>query len=260
MLEFFETWNRSIAEAMRLLRQPDFPRAVEAALAALVEHDIVMVFAYAGAERPVCLHHNMAPDRAATVIRDYVRGPYLLDPFYGAAAGPERCGVLRLRDLAPDLFYNSEYFKRHYVRTRIRDEVGFLVRPAAGTGVVLSITRPMDRPAFSARDMQAIRAAEPVLRTLAEAHWQDWRPGPAERPPAPAGKPIDLALDRMAGGLLTPREIEITAMVLRGHSSGSIAAILGISEGTVKIHRKNIYHKLAVASQADLFSRFIQHL
>ena len=36
--------------------------------------------------------------------------------------------------------------------------------------------------------------------------------------------------------------------------------ILAISPGTVRIHRKNIYAKLGINSQGELFSRFIESL
>nr|WP_254454761.1 helix-turn-helix transcriptional regulator [Acetobacter estunensis] len=56
---------------------------------------------------------------------------------------------------------------------------------------------------------------------------------------------------------LSPREQDVVALLLRGHSSLSAAKNLGIAEGTVKIHRKNIYAKLGISSQSMLFSRFI---
>lgn len=55
-------------------------------------------------------------------------------------------------------------------------------------------------------------------------------------------------------------EIEITSLILRGHSSAAIADALNIAEGAVKIHRKNIHQKLRISSQAELFSLFLFHL
>jgi DNA-binding CsgD family transcriptional regulator len=48
--------------------------------------------------------------------------------------------------------------------------------------------------------------------------------------------------------------------VLRGHSSEAIGDALGIASGTVKIHRKNIYAKLGIGSQAELISMFLASL
>lgn len=257
----FAAWNSAIADAIEALGKSDFPRRIEAALRTIVDFDILMVFAYAGAAKPVCCHHNIDQQRAATVIDAYSRGPYLLDPFFGAATDPKVTGVRRLRDMAPDQFYSSEYFRQHYGLTGIRDEVGIVCRPLNWTGLVISFTRPVTAPAFGRRDLTAIREAEPLIRTLAERHWGHESPAPA---PAETGKmsrnPINDSLNRMTDGILTPREIEITALILRGHSNVSISHRLGITEGTVKIHRKNIYQKLDVSSQSELFAMFIMQL
>jgi DNA-binding CsgD family transcriptional regulator len=59
---------------------------------------------------------------------------------------------------------------------------------------------------------------------------------------------------------LTAREREITQLIVIGHSSSSIALNLNISVPTVKTHRRNIYRKLQISSQAELFSLFLLHL
>jgi DNA-binding CsgD family transcriptional regulator len=47
---------------------------------------------------------------------------------------------------------------------------------------------------------------------------------------------------------------------LRGNSSKAIAKRLSISQETVKVHRRNLYAKLGVSSQSELFSLFLQRL
>ena len=51
---------------------------------------------------------------------------------------------------------------------------------------------------------------------------------------------------------LTPREHEVMTCVISGMLNKQIAAELGISEETVKIHRGRVMHKLAVVSVAEL--------
>jgi DNA-binding CsgD family transcriptional regulator len=46
-------------------------------------------------------------------------------------------------------------------------------------------------------------------------------------------------------------------MVLQGHSVKSTAQELGISPETVRMHRKNLYLKLDINSQSELFAQFI---
>lgn len=53
-----------------------------------------------------------------------------------------------------------------------------------------------------------------------------------------------------AASTLTAREQEVLAAVARGERSKEIAALLGISERTVKAHLASIYNKLGVDSRA----------
>jgi DNA-binding NarL/FixJ family response regulator len=45
-----------------------------------------------------------------------------------------------------------------------------------------------------------------------------------------------------------------------GHSTKSIARELGIAPGTVMVHKRNLFSKLGITSQYELFSRFIDAL
>jgi FixJ family two-component response regulator len=51
---------------------------------------------------------------------------------------------------------------------------------------------------------------------------------------------------------LTPREREVMMLVVRGHPNKRIAAEIGISEGTVKLHRGQVMRKMKVRSVAEL--------
>ncbi|GLQ57077.1 response regulator transcription factor [Devosia nitrariae] len=51
---------------------------------------------------------------------------------------------------------------------------------------------------------------------------------------------------------LTPREREVLPLVVSGLLNKQAAAELGISEVTLQIHRRNVMHKMAAASLADL--------
>jgi DNA-binding CsgD family transcriptional regulator len=50
----------------------------------------------------------------------------------------------------------------------------------------------------------------------------------------------------------------VATLILKGHSSASVSTVAGITVGTVKIHRKNIYRKLSISSQSELLSNFLR--
>ena len=54
---------------------------------------------------------------------------------------------------------------------------------------------------------------------------------------------------------LTPRELELAGLVVSGLRNRDVAARLGISEGTTKLHLYNVYKKLGVANRVELVHR-----
>lgn len=61
-------------------------------------------------------------------------------------------------------------------------------------------------------------------------------------------------LDKLA--LLTPRELEIFKLLLKGHTLKEIASILNIGYFTVNDHYKKIYEKLGVKRRAELLIKY----
>jgi DNA-binding CsgD family transcriptional regulator len=66
--------------------------------------------------------------------------------------------------------------------------------------------------------------------------------------------------DRFGESVLTERERQISQLLLRGHSSKSIARVLDIAPGTVMVHKRNLFAKLNISSQYELFSLLIDAL
>ena len=87
--------------------------------------------------------------RACCFVSLYQAGPFLLDPFYHAAREPKP-GVWRMRELAPDRFFSSEYFRSYYTQTGLAEEIGFFIALEDGITVVLSLMRGENRACFPA--------------------------------------------------------------------------------------------------------------
>jgi DNA-binding CsgD family transcriptional regulator len=59
---------------------------------------------------------------------------------------------------------------------------------------------------------------------------------------------------------LTPREVDVLCYVLGGQLNREIAAELGITERTIKVHRGRVMEKLGVQSTAQLFPMVLRYL
>jgi DNA-binding NarL/FixJ family response regulator len=57
---------------------------------------------------------------------------------------------------------------------------------------------------------------------------------------------------------LTERETQILRMVVEGMSNKAIASRLGLGEGTIKSHLRNIYRKLQVRTRAEAAAQAVQ--
>lgn len=254
-------WFASLGELLANVGSDDFPALFAQAIGRLLPFDYTVTFAYSGPGKPVCLHHNFAPKQFDIHVREYEIGPYLLDPFYKASANGIRSGVHKLADLAPDQFYKSEYYKSYYVQTGPVDEIAFFAPGKEGWTVVTSLMRAPTQPNFSTHDLRTLEIIEPLTRRICELHWRTEERlktvGHSDDDKEVLSRTVQQALEERGMPQLTPRELQVVGLVLEGHSSESIANILGISSGTVRIHRKNIYAKLRISSQRELFAIFI---
>jgi two-component system NarL family response regulator len=57
--------------------------------------------------------------------------------------------------------------------------------------------------------------------------------------------------ERLPGPELSAREAEILRLISNGHTNKQIAARLGISEGTVRVHASNVFAKLGCSDRAQ---------
>lgn len=226
------------------------PERLAALIRSVAPYDFTVMFAYRGFARPIPLHHDFPPERGDLHVADYIVGPYLLDPFFLASLAPARVGLWRMSDVAPDRFFQGEYYVSYYKRTGLAEEIAYLVEPTEGVVVVVSLMRLEKR--FSAPELRRLAALRPVVEAACRRQWAGLRPT------APtAGRETMVEMCRRLGdGALTEREGEVAALTLQGHSATAIGKALGITAGTARIHRQNIYAKLRIGSQSALFDAF----
>ncbi|MBU6424764.1 MAG: helix-turn-helix transcriptional regulator [Rhodospirillales bacterium] len=68
---------------------------------------------------------------------------------------------------------------------------------------------------------------------------------------------LEAQLRHYANPPLTDREVQVAMLMLAGDSTKAIAIRLSISPETVKVHRRNLYEKLGVSSQVEIFTIFM---
>lgn len=233
-------------------------------MSALVRFDYVVVFAYRGKERPIDLYSTFDREEHVVFVTLYQAGPYLLDPFYHTAR-ERREGVFRMRELAPDRFFSSEYYRTYYVQTGLAEEIGFFVPVDGDITVVLSLMRQEKTGAFPPAEFATLKKVEPLVASMVKHYWAGLAPRfnaqHAARGKSRRKSEIIPRADTVWHDLnLTGRETAIVELVLQGHSSESIGLKLNISTGTVKVHRRNVYRKLGISSQTQLLSLYLKNL
>lgn len=253
---------RLLGELIAELGQDGFPAQIAAWVRSIAPFDYMVVFSYRGSAQPIDLFDDFPADKRQVFVTDYQEGPYMLDPFYLAAVRPVEPGLYRMRDLAPDRFYQGEYFRSYYVRTGLSEEIGYFVDLPDSTMAVVSLMRATRT--FTLREFRSLSAVFPILAAAVRRHWPDLSRRFGGARDSAESNAFDTRVERsfhtFGGGVLTRREREIAEYTLKGHSAEAIGRLLGISPGTVRIHRRNIYAKLRISSQGELFSAFIRTL
>jgi len=236
-----------------------FTANLSTALKDIAPFDFMVVFGYLGSRKPLDLYDDFTPAKRKVHVEDYQEGPYLLDPYYNATTIPIESGLYRLSDLAPDRFYQGEYFRNYYSQTGLAEEVAYFINLPDSANVIVSLMRT--KKVFSAREMRELGKYQPVALSACQKHWPDlalnFRDPDDKVLVEGRARSLEFALHEFGKGLLTPREREVVEFTLKGHSAAAVGKILEISPGTVRIHRRNIYNKLRISSQGELFSGFI---
>ena len=236
------------------------PRAALSFIAALLPFSSSLTTVLRPDARPILLHDDISPERRELVVDSYLRGAYLLDPFHEFVCARPGTRVLRLKDIAPDHFRKTEFFRSYYAHARLADEVGIIVERRDGSHIFVSLGLALGTGTFSRRGQERLAFFLPVIAALLLKNWDadsSDDSGSAVATPAGTHPALHDLLVMDEFERLTTREREVVRLMLLGHSSKSIARCLDIAVGTVKNHRKNIYRKLAIRSQSALFARFL---
>jgi hypothetical protein len=165
----FRGWHNASARVLTALGTPEFASTITTAIHTIVPYEFTVIFAYYCDSKPIDIYDDFPALKRKVMVEEYQEGPYLLDPFYLQATQPSVPGLVRLRDLAPDRFYQAEYFRNYYVRTGLAEEIGFVIDVGEDVTVVISAMR--EHKVFSAREFRDLEEVFPFVHAAAIKQW-----------------------------------------------------------------------------------------
>ncbi|MHC8395825.1 helix-turn-helix transcriptional regulator [Pseudomonas sp. LB3P93] len=256
-------WHGDMRQAFAHIDEPDALHFLASAFGHLVSIESVMISLEHKDRPPQLLYQRGIPEKyRESIIDRYFSGGYLLDPFCLAVEQGLAEGFYHLEDIAPDNFFDSEYYKTYYLKAGSSEDSFYIVDTGNDTKVSVSLFQGFGGEGLRVEQLNLLRAVEPLVREFIS---EFGRLG-LQHSTANQGVRDDLrqrvqsAFEHFGCDLLTEREREVAHMVLRGHSVKSTASQMSISPETVRMHRKNLYLKLNIGSQSELFALFIEWL
>lgn len=259
------TTTQALTDTIEALHGPAFPATLVRLIQQRVAFDCALLLGVG--KRPVYLYDNLSHQRDLLFDR-YLAGHFGQDPFMQALAHGLGAGVWTLAEVSRGPL-DPDYRQRFYEATGWQEEVGLVMPITPHFTLMLFLGRIARRRALSPGERARLEEIFPLLHALCRQHWrheptllaQSAARGDGARPDgASLRQAIDEGMESLGAELLTRRERQVAALLLQGQDVETIAATLGIGSGTVKNHRKHLYGKLRIGSQAELFGYFLNHL
>lgn len=250
-------FHQRLGHLLELTESEGFWPAFAAFLRESVGFESWVVLIFRKTHSPLLVQEGDTDDIEDELFGNYLRTFFTDDPFYRFAMGPFSSGVYRLDEVAYPQFRLSTYFHDYFRHNVVGDEIQLLTSFKEGNESrgVLSLSLG-SRQRFSARDYGLLAIISPwvlpLLRLATRYTLGDIRM-PADQS---TRSNIEKKLRELVEPRLTEREIQTAQLLLSGQSTKGIAAHMGISPETAKVHRRNLYEKLGITSQAEIFARF----
>lgn len=259
------------ARALDCYDRPEAPYALLKAMNRVVPFQIAMSVVYRRDANPIYVCDTFQEGQAKRALERYITSTYVLNPVYNAYLCGLKSGVMRIKELVPDAYFDSSVYKNLEIHMHDDEELGYRTPgwPAGMEELIVAIATPegalaefsLSRLASSGGYSDAciadLRRVEPLIGAIFRRYWQHASRGRTEEP---GGVSLNKLFGEFGKDMLSPREREVAQLILKGHSSESISGNLAISIATVKTHRQNLYAKLGVSTQQELFSTFLQSM
>ncbi|MDM7484618.1 MAG: helix-turn-helix transcriptional regulator [Vibrio metschnikovii] len=252
---------QTLGEVIAALKTPQFTAQFIQLLKRFVTFDCAVILGYRQHKHPIYLYDSL-PSQRQLLFQHYLTHSYRYDPFYVAIAEQHKTGILQRSEFKPVNQLQENYHTDFYQKTGWQDEVCIAVDLEDNRWIVIYLGMLQTDQPISQQQINGLKQRFPVLQALCRQHWGSQALFLAENSQSEHDLRhwVAAAIADFATDCLTPREQQITTLLVQGLDSQEIAAQLSISHGTVKNHRKRIYQQLQISSLSELFQLFLNHL
>ena len=249
----FALWNERVGQMIEAIGSDKLISYLVEALQSIIPNAFILIFSIPRDQQPECLFDNYPKHISKINTSAWVSGAYLLDPFYIKCFDGSPEGLYKMTDLVPEGFLASEYYQLYYALTQCTDEVCFIAHTQKDLRFSLSVARIKGYESFAPYELKQLQALSAIVLSILNKHFITTEITESDTK-TKLHKQLQIGLKEFVASILTALEQDMVQLILLGHSSKTIAKELNISFDTVKMHRKNAYTKLNIASQAELFS------
>tara|TARA_E500000178_G_scaffold283020_1_gene283748 strand:- start:10225 stop:11016 length:792 start_codon:yes stop_codon:yes gene_type:complete len=237
--------------------EPIFFQQVFAAIESQVPVAFPQAWLYHRDLPPKLLDHKIPKEAYGSQVDEYLEGPYREDPFFKISLSSPRNNCYRLSRLVTGDFEESSYHQNYYANTGTVDEAIIVTRLGDGSIVNISLMRLESQGGFSEDEYNWLYSVSQVIAELIDLHTRREEFVESNLLQPGVDHHIQQGFESFGKSFVSDREQEVLELLLRGYGADTSAEKLDISLETVRRHRKSIYKKLDVNSQADLFALFI---
>lgn len=253
----FQRWNSDLANIVTHVGDPIFFQQVFAAIESQVAVALPQAWLYHKELPPQLLDHKIPREIYASQVDEYLEGPYREDPFFKISLSAPRNNCYRLSRLVTGDFEQSNYYRDYYASTGTVDEAIIVTRLADGSVINISLMRLASHGEFSEEEYNWLYSVSQIIAELIDLHTRREEFVESNLLQPGVDHHIQQGYETFGKSYVSDREQEVLELLLRGYGADTSAEKLDISLETVRRHRKSIYKKLDVNSQADLFALFI---
>ncbi len=140
MSGYMDGWvefNRRYPTLIEAIGERCFLEKLSELITYIVDYESLVVIGFGNERTPILIYNDTNFFSEQSRDKEFMNA-LVLDPFYQLIRRGVREGVYKLDEIAPDDFYQSDYYRQIYKKTGIQQEVGLIVTCTEEFTLVLS--------------------------------------------------------------------------------------------------------------------------